>query len=107
MPVTRSDSAATVLPAGWRSIRARVGLVTTHFYISPEGRRFSSLREASCHISYTTMASNMLKMEVSRYCSLKFLEVTAGEYDYLVIKYLCQNYLFIFSVFLYVLNSFC
>ena len=49
MAVTRSiTSVATKLPHGWRQIRARNINNTAYvkFYISPTGKRFSSLKDA-------------------------------------------------------------
>ena len=66
MAVTRTAQQSSALPSGWRSIRARVGQLTTTFYISPAGRRFSSLQEATRHISATAMAASIRNMEASR-----------------------------------------
>jgi hypothetical protein len=66
MVVTRTAQQSSALPAGWRSIRARVGQLTTTFYISPEGRRFSSQQEAARYITTAKMAANIRHLEENK-----------------------------------------
>ena len=52
MAVTRSACVAAKLPAGWKKIKAHTKYDTRNktYYISPEGRRFESLKEVSAFI---------------------------------------------------------
>jgi hypothetical protein len=54
------------LPPGWRLIKARSGLLTTTFYISPTGRRYSSLLEVHKHIAATREAASSSQSEADR-----------------------------------------
>jgi hypothetical protein len=54
------------LPPGWRLIKARSGLLTTTFYISPTGRRYSSLIEVHRHIAAAREAASSSQSEDGR-----------------------------------------
>ena len=50
--VVESAAAGGILPPKWRTIRVRVApFKYSNFYISPEGRRFSSLQQVEDHLA--------------------------------------------------------